>query len=108
MAAAIRAEAASLSGRWDEAAAAYPKAIALLQAMDYHLDAAILGLEFGAFLGARDERARAAGEEAEAWFSQRGASGVVDRYRAAFKAEPAPPAGLPEGARSQAAEVEVR
>ena len=60
--------------------------------MDFHLDASVLALEYAAYLGERFEEARAAGAEAEAWFADRGAQGVVERYRAAFKGTPAPPA----------------
>ena len=87
----LKASAAATTGRWDEARVGYAAAVAEYQALDYNLEAAILGLEFAAYLGDRNEDAREAGAEAEAWFAERGAQGVVDRYRAAFSGTSAPP-----------------
>ncbi|MGH2484227.1 MAG: hypothetical protein ACRDE9_07200, partial [Candidatus Limnocylindria bacterium] len=78
-------------GQWDEAHLAYHQAIAGFRALELHLDTALLGLEYAAYLGTRFEEARAAGAEAAAWFAERGAESVVERYRAAFKGTPAPP-----------------
>jgi class 3 adenylate cyclase/tetratricopeptide (TPR) repeat protein len=88
----FRAATAATAERWDEAHATYPQARSAFQGLEFNLDAAILGLEYSAYLGDRFEEARAAGAEAEAWFAERGAQGVVERYRAAFKGTPAPPA----------------
>jgi class 3 adenylate cyclase/tetratricopeptide (TPR) repeat protein len=86
----LRSSAAAVHGQWDEARAAYPVALAEYRALDYNTEAALLGLEFAAYLGDRFDDARAAGEAAEAWFAERGATSVVDRYRAAFRGTPAP------------------
>ncbi len=88
----LRAATAATAERWDEAHATYPQARSAFRDLDANLDASILGLEYAAYLGDRFEEARAAGAEAEAWFAERGAQGVVERYRAAFKGTPAPPA----------------
>jgi hypothetical protein len=58
--------------------------------MDYLVDAHLTGLTFDAFLGARYPEARKAGEEAEAWFAERGGARISERYRAAFRGTPAP------------------
>jgi tetratricopeptide (TPR) repeat protein len=87
------ASAAAVAGRWDEARAEYAAALAGFRTTNENLDAALLLLEQDAYLGARFEDARAGGQQAEAWFTERGAEGVVERYRAAFKGTPAPPAG---------------
>jgi len=87
----LRAATAATAGRWDEGHAAYREAFSAFHGLDLHLDASILGLEYAAYLGNRFEEARAAGTEAEAWFAERGAEGVVERYRAAFSGTPAPP-----------------
>jgi class 3 adenylate cyclase/tetratricopeptide (TPR) repeat protein len=88
----VRASAAAVNGQWDEAHAAYPAAQAEYRALDYNAEAALLGLEFAAYLGDRFDDARAAGEAAAAWFAERGATSVVERYRANFRGTPAPPA----------------
>ena len=103
----LRALVAALAARWDEAVGPYLSAISTFKTLDYNLEAAILGLEFGAFLGARDERARAAAEEAASWFAERGATGFVERYRAAFRAAPAPAAPVTEHTPAQPNAVEV-
>ncbi len=87
----VRASDAATNGQFDEARAAYAAAGAEHRALDLNLEAALIGLEFAAYLGDRFEDARAAGEAAEAWFAERGASSVVERYRAAFRGTPAPP-----------------
>jgi class 3 adenylate cyclase/tetratricopeptide (TPR) repeat protein len=100
---------ASIVGRWDEARVEYERAIGGFRELGYELDAAVTGLAFGAFLGARLPDARKAGEEAEAWFGQRGSSSAPDRYRAAFRGTPAPTAGKqPMESLGAASEVEAR
>jgi hypothetical protein len=96
---AIEAAAAAAAGRWDEAHAAYRAALAGFARSEENLEAALLRLEQDAYLGARFPDARAGGEEAAAWFAEREAEGVVERYRAAFKGTPAPPAGAPAAAK---------
>ncbi len=91
----LRATAAAGDGRWDVARAGYAATIADYLDLDYNLEAALLGLEFAAYLGDRFEDARAAGDAAAAWFAERGASSVTDRYRATFRGTPAPPTGGP-------------
>jgi class 3 adenylate cyclase/tetratricopeptide (TPR) repeat protein len=89
----VNAAAASVAGRWDEARVEYAAAAAGFQATQEDLETALTQLERDAYLGARFADARAGGQQAEAWFAERGAEGVVERYRAAFKGTPAPPAG---------------
>ena len=98
---------ASLTGRWDEARVAYERTIAGYHAMDYEIDAALAGLAFDAYLGARFPDARKAGEEAEAWLTERGGSAIAERYRSAFRGTPAPPTGQ-GSATARADAVEVR
>jgi hypothetical protein len=104
----IRASAAVTSGAWDEARAAYIAAVAGYRAMDLNAEAALLGLEFAAFLGDRFDEARAAGDAAEAWFAERGAASVVERYRANFAGTAAPPAGAGRQTRSIPIDAEQR
>ncbi|HJT63746.1 MAG TPA: hypothetical protein VJ839_03140, partial [Candidatus Limnocylindria bacterium] len=89
----VAASAATVDGRWDEGRAGYVAAVAEYRELDYNLEAAILGLEFAAFLGDRFDDARAAGDAAETWFGEHDASSVVERYRANFRGTPAPPTG---------------
>jgi class 3 adenylate cyclase/tetratricopeptide (TPR) repeat protein len=89
----VAASAATVDGRWDEGRAGYVATIAEYRELDYNLEAAILGLEFAAYLGDRFDDARAAGEAAETWFGERDASSVVERYRANFMGTPASPTG---------------
>jgi tetratricopeptide (TPR) repeat protein len=86
------AAAASVAGRWDEAHSEYAATLAGYRITGENLEAALVGLEQDAYLGARFEDARAGGQRAEAWLAERGAEGVVERYRAVFKGTPAPPA----------------
>jgi class 3 adenylate cyclase/predicted ATPase len=102
----LRASIAAVEGRWDEARADYRSAIAGLREMGDDLNASILSLEFAAFLGERFDDARTAGDEAAAWLSERGAAGVVERYRAAFKGTPAP-AATRAGAGTRAVPVDA-
>ena len=89
----LRASAAAMDGRWDEARAGYVYTLAEYQDLDFNLEAAFIGLEFSAYLGERFDDARAAGEAASAWFEERGGSSVPERYRANFRGTAAPPAG---------------
>jgi class 3 adenylate cyclase len=88
----FRSATAATAGQWAEAQSTYPQALSALRSLDANLDASILALEYASYLGDQFDEARAAGAEAEAWFAERGAQGVVDRYRGAFKGTPAPPA----------------
>jgi class 3 adenylate cyclase/tetratricopeptide (TPR) repeat protein len=85
-AALIGAEAgqAARQGRWDEARAGYRQAIDTLEQTGYLLEKAITSLEWGALGGDRDPEAKAAGAAGEAFFVERDAGVVVERYRAAF------------------------
>jgi hypothetical protein len=103
----VQASAAATNGAWDEARAAYIAGVAGYRAMDLNAEAALLGLEFAAYLGDRFDDARAAGEAAAAWFVERGADSVVDRYRANFRGTPAPPAGGAAGTIKQAVPVDA-
>ena len=89
----LAATEAALGGRWEEAGQAYAETMADFRALEGNLFVAYVGLEFDAFLGAASDEARRAGEEAAEFFTSRGAGGVVDRYRQAFQATPAPAAG---------------
>ena len=102
----LRASVAAVEGHWDDAGADYRSAIAELRELDDRLSAALLSLEFASFLGGRFDDARTAGEEAAAWLSERGAEGVVERYRAAFLGTPAPP-GTRTGAGTRAIPVDA-
>jgi class 3 adenylate cyclase/tetratricopeptide (TPR) repeat protein len=102
---------AALAGGWDEAHAAYAEAMAGFRELDANIYVAFIGLEFDAFLGAVYDDARRAGEEAVEFFASRGAYGVVERYRAAFQAIPAPApveGRSTSGAPAHASEVEAR
>jgi class 3 adenylate cyclase/predicted ATPase len=87
----VRAASAALDARWDDARALYAAAAEEYAALDYNLEVAQLGLEFAAYLGERFDDARVAGEAAEAWFAEREATSVVERYRESFAGTPAPP-----------------
>jgi class 3 adenylate cyclase/tetratricopeptide (TPR) repeat protein len=104
----LKASAAATTGRWDEARVGYGATIAEYHSLDYNLEAAILGLEFGAYLGDRFEDARAAGEAAAGWFAERGAAGVPERYRATFSGTPAPPAAGAPARRAVPVDAEQR
>jgi hypothetical protein len=95
-----------VASRWDEARVEYAAAAAGFQATQEDLETALTQLERDAYLGARFEDARAGGQQAEAWFAERGAEGVVERYRAAFKGTPAPPAGAASPKRAIAVDAE--
>jgi hypothetical protein len=86
----VDASLAATTGRWDEARVAYVAAAAKYSSLDYHLEGALLGLESSAYLGDRFDDARLAGDAAETWFAERGATSVVERYREAFAGTPAP------------------
>jgi hypothetical protein len=102
---------ASIAGRWDEARAEYEQAIEGYRGVGYLVDAHLTGLAFDAYLGARFPEARRAGEDAAAWFAERGGEHIVERYRAAFRGTPAPAVGTPTGpgkSPSPTSEVEAR
>jgi tetratricopeptide (TPR) repeat protein len=81
---------ASIAGRWEEARTEYEQAIDGYRAMGYLVDAELTALAFDAYLGARFPEARRAGDDAAAWFAQRGGEHIQERYRAAFRGTPAP------------------
>jgi len=82
--AAAEAGLAAREGRWDEVHAGYRRALDGVRESGYHVDEAVTGLEWGALAGSRDPDAAAAGEAGAAFFVDRGAASVVERYRAAF------------------------
>jgi tetratricopeptide (TPR) repeat protein len=86
----VRASAAATNAKWDEARAAYHSAQVEYRELDFNVEAELLGLEFAAYLGDRFDDARAAGEAAETWFAQHGATSVVENYRNQFRGTPAP------------------
>jgi len=102
----ISAGIAAVHERWDEAHAAYRGALAGYRALELNTEAAFVALEYALYLGPRFEEARSAGAEAEAWFAERGAQAVVERYRAAFKGTPAPPARAGVGAKAVPVDAE--
>ncbi len=109
----LAATGAALDGRWEEARLAFAETIDAFSALEGSTWAAWTGLEFDAFLGATSDEAHQAGEEAVEFFTSRGAGGLVDRYRAAFQATPAPATGGPRAAaavraRDTVSEVETR
>jgi hypothetical protein len=109
----MAASEAALAGRWEEARMAYADAVATYRGLETNLWASWIGLEFDAFLGAASDEARRAGEEAAEFFTSRGAGGVVDRYKQAFQATPAPAAtdghhSTAVPARESVGEVEAR
>jgi len=75
---------AAREGRWDEARAGYRHAMDMLERTGNLLERAITSLEWGALDGERDPEAQAAGAAGEAFFAERDAGVVVERYRAAF------------------------
>jgi tetratricopeptide (TPR) repeat protein len=83
---------AALAGRWDEARLDYRQAIEHGRELEYGFELSMLQLEYDAYLGGRFPEARAAGQEAEAWFATAGGTSTVETYRAAFRGTPAPPA----------------
>jgi hypothetical protein len=82
--AAAEAGLAAREGRWEEANAGYRLALDAIRETGYQVAEAWTGLEWGALAGSRDADAAAAGEAGAAFFTARGASAVVERYRAAF------------------------
>jgi class 3 adenylate cyclase/tetratricopeptide (TPR) repeat protein len=91
--AAAEAGLAAREGRWDEIHEGYRRALDAIHESGYRVDEAITGLEWGALAGSRDPDALAAAEAGAAFFTERGAGVVVERYRAAFVpvAEEIPP-----------------
>jgi tetratricopeptide (TPR) repeat protein len=102
----VSASVAATGGDWDEARTRYAAAIAGYRALDLNFEAALVSLEFAAFLGDRFDDARVTGEAAEAWFAERGATSAVETYREHFRGAPAPP--LPgAGTRKRALPVDA-
>jgi class 3 adenylate cyclase/predicted ATPase len=75
---------AAREGRWDEVHGGYRSALDALRDSGYFIYEAITGLEWGMLAGSRDPEAQAAAEAGAAFFANRGAEVVVERYRAAF------------------------
>jgi len=82
--AAAQAGLAAREGRWDEVHAGYRSALDAIHESGYFIYEAITGLEWGMLAGSRDPEALAAAEAGAAFFADRGAEVVVERYRAAF------------------------
>ena len=83
-------------GRWDEVHAGYRSALDAIHESGYFIYEAMTGLEWGMLAGSRDPEALAAGEAGAAFFADRGAAVVVERYRAAFVPLADAPAPAPE------------
>jgi class 3 adenylate cyclase/predicted ATPase len=75
---------AAREGRWEEVHAGYRSAVDAIHESGYFIYEAMTGLEWGMLAGSRDPEALTAGEAGAAFFADRGASVVVERYRAAF------------------------
>jgi class 3 adenylate cyclase/tetratricopeptide (TPR) repeat protein len=75
---------AAREGRWDIVHGGYRSALDAYHESGYFIYEAMLGLEWGMLAGSRDPEALAAGDAGAAFFADRGAGVVVDRYRAAF------------------------
>jgi class 3 adenylate cyclase/tetratricopeptide (TPR) repeat protein len=80
------AEAGQLAraGRWEEARAGYRRALSLRHDAADNLKAAFDGLNWGLLAADRDPEAKTALVEAEAFFAWRGATPMVNIYKAAF------------------------
>ncbi len=81
---------AAFAGRWDEARVEYERVIAGFRELDFEFEAAMTALAFGAALGARFPEARKAGEDAEAWFGERGGSSAVEPIPGGVPRNPSP------------------
>jgi hypothetical protein len=84
MLAAATAARAARQGRWDEARAGFAQARGELTAAGELLYANLAGLLWEALAGARQPEAAAAGSEAEAFFTERGADAFVRQFRDRF------------------------
>jgi hypothetical protein len=82
--AAAEAGLAAREGRWDEVHAGYRSALDAIHESGYFIYEAMTGLEWGMLAASRDPEALAAAEAGEAFFADRGATVVVERYRQAF------------------------
>jgi hypothetical protein len=109
-AAMIGAEAgfAAREGQWDEARAGYRQAIETLEQTGYLQEKAITSLEWGALAGDRDPEAQAAGAWGEAYFLERDAGLLVERYRAGFVPVEAAPVAGPSSSRAARSGSEAR
>jgi DNA-binding MarR family transcriptional regulator len=95
---------AAREGRWDEADAGYRRALDAFHVSGYRVTEAWLNLQWGALAGSRNAGAAAAAEAGAAFFINRGAASVVDRYRQAFvpvDGEATPKSSKTAGARSR-------
>jgi tetratricopeptide (TPR) repeat protein len=75
---------AARESRWDAVHAGYRRGLDGFRESGYHIYEAMVGVEWGMLAGSRDPDALAAAEAGEAFFAERGAEVVVERYRAAF------------------------
>jgi hypothetical protein len=82
--AAAEAGLAAREGRWDQVHTGYRSAMDAIHQSGYFIYEAMTGLEWGMLAGSRDPEALAAAEAGAAFFADRGAGVVVERYRAAF------------------------
>jgi hypothetical protein len=86
---------AARQGREDEARAGFAHAHSELTAAGELLYANLAGLLWAALAGERHPDAAAAGSEAEAFFTERGADAFVRQFRDRFVATPAAPGEQP-------------
>jgi class 3 adenylate cyclase/tetratricopeptide (TPR) repeat protein len=93
---------AAREGRWEQVHAGYRSALDAIHESGYFIYEAITALEWGMLAGSRDPEALAAGEAGAAFFADRDAAVVVERYRAAFVPVNGeePPARIADPARS--------
>ncbi|MEO8639852.1 MAG: hypothetical protein ABI458_08055, partial [Chloroflexota bacterium] len=87
------------SGRWEDARAGYRKALTLRHETGDLQGGAFDGLIWGLLAGDRDPEAKTAQTEAEAFFAWRGATPMVNTFKAAFVpvrnvSDSAPPASV--------------
>jgi class 3 adenylate cyclase/predicted ATPase len=94
---------AAREGRWDEVHSGYRSALDAIHESGYFVYEAMTGLEWGMLASSRDPEALAAADAGAAFFADRGAEVVVERYRAAFVpvSEVAPSAPVPDQVRSE-------
>jgi hypothetical protein len=87
----VAAVVAVSDGRWDDARAGFRAALAGYEPLGQVLYGSLAALQFEAYLGARFPDARQAGTDAAAILAEGGGSQFVERYRAAFSGNSAPP-----------------
>jgi hypothetical protein len=87
----VAAVVAVSDGRWDDARAGFRAALAGYEPLGQVLYGSLAALQFEAYLGARFPDAHQAGTDAAVVLAEGGGSGFVERYRAAFSGNSAPP-----------------